>query len=249
MLLSLLASAFAAPVTRPVEWTVGDTRFEGTLVWDDASTEKRPGIALVPNWMGVTPAAVEKAKVIAGDRYVVLVADVYGATVRPANPGEAMKAATSAYADRAALRARAAAAVEALRGADAPVDTDRLAAIGFCFGGATVLELARAGNTVVDAVVSFHGNLSTKLPAARGAVKVPVLALHGAADPYVPAKDVAAFQKEMTSAGADWQLVVYGGAAHCFAEPDAASPPGCVYDPKAGGRAMTAMEALFATVW
>jgi dienelactone hydrolase len=97
--------------------------------------------------------------------------------------------------------------------------------------------------------IRFRGGTSLDLPAARGAVKVPVLALHGAADPYVPAKDVAAFQKEMTSAGADWQLVVYGGAAHCFAEPDAASPPGCVYDPKAGGRAMTAMEALFASVW
>lgn len=240
----LVATALAAPHAEPVTWTVGEQRFEGTLVWDDASKAKRPGLLMVPNWYGATDTAVEKAKGIAGTRYVVLVADLYGAGVRPADDDAAGKAAGALYQDRAAMRARAAAALDVLRAhhGKAPVDEAKLAAIGFCFGGSAVLELGRSGADL-DAVVSFHGGLATPSPAAPGALKGPVLVLNGAADGYVPAADIAAFEAEMTAAGADWQLVQLGGAVHCFTEVGAQNP-GCSYDAKAARRAYSMMDAL-----
>lgn len=240
----LATSASAEIKTRALDYTVGGVEFASTLVWDDAAPGPRTGLVLVPNWMGANEAAVEKAKVIAGSRYVILVADVYGRDVRPANPGEAGQAARAMYADRPLLRARAAKALEVL--AEQPeVDAKRLGAIGFCFGGATVLEMARAGLDGLAGAVSFHGNLSTEMPAAAGAVKAPILVLNGAADPLVPAAQIAGFEAEMNAAGADWTFVNYAGAVHCFAEPDANSPPNCVYDGRAAARAFRAMNDFF----
>jgi len=238
------ASANAAIQTRTLDYTVDGVELSSVLVFDDQAPGPRAGLVLVPNWMGVNEAAVEKAKAIAGSRYVILVADVYGRDVRPANAEEAGRAARAMYADRPALRARAAKALEVL--AEQPeVDTKRLGAIGFCFGGATVLEMARAGVDGLAGVVSFHGNLSTELPAVAGAVKAPILVLNGAADPLVPPAQIAAFEAEMNAAGADWTFINYSGAVHCFAEPDAASPPNCVYDARAAARAFRAMNDFF----
>lgn len=241
--------AEAAPRADAVTWTVGPTTFSGWVVWDDATATKRPGVVMVPNWMGVSPSAVEKARGIAGTKYVVLVADMYGKDVRPKDKDEAKKAAGAVYADRTAMRARAAAAVGALEGqaGKVPVDTTKIGAIGFCFGGSSVLELARSG-AAVDGVVSFHGGLATESPAAAGAVKAPVLVLNGAADPNVPEADVDAFEAEMTKAGADWQLVQLGGAVHCFTEPSDNSP-GCMYDKKAADRAYAMMGDFFDEVF
>ncbi len=240
----LASSAHAEVQTRTLDYAIDGVEFSSTLVWDDAAPGPRPGLVLVPNWMGATESAVEKARAIAGSRYVILVADVYGADVRPANAGEAGQAARAMYADRPALRARAAKALEVLA-AQPEVDAKRLGAIGFCFGGATVLEMARAGTEGLAGVVSLHGNLSTEMPAAAGAVKAPILVLNGAADPLVPAAQIAGFQAEMDAAGADWTFVNYAGAVHCFAEPDAASPPNCVYDARAAARAFRAMNDFF----
>jgi dienelactone hydrolase len=238
------ASANAAIQTRTLDYTVDGVELSSVLIFDDQAPTPRAGLVLVPNWMGVNEAAVEKAKAIAGSRYVILVADVYGRDVRPANAEEAGRAARAMYADRPALRARAAKALEVL--AEQPeVDTKRLGAIGFCFGGATVLEMARAGVDGLAGVVSFHGNLSTELPAAPGAVKAPILVLNGAADPLVPPAQIAAFEAEMNAAGADWTFINYSGAVHCFAERDAASPPNCVYDARAAARAFRAMNDFF----
>ena len=126
------------------------------------------------------------------------------------------------------------------------MDEAKLAAIGFCFGGSAVLELGRSGADL-DAVVSFHGGLATPSPAPAGALKGPVLVLNGAADTYVPAADITAFEAEMTAAGADWQLVQLGGAVHCFTEVGAKNP-GCSYDAKAAKRAYGMMEGLFGEV-
>ncbi|MDP2310954.1 MAG: dienelactone hydrolase family protein [Pseudomonadota bacterium] len=243
---SFVAPAEAAPRAAPVEWTVAGAPYSGFVVYDDASTVKRPGVVMIPNWMGVNAAAVEKAKTIAGTEYVVLLADVYGAEVRPADPKEASEAAAALYADRPALRARAKAAVDTLvaQAGKVPLDASKVGAIGFCFGGSAVLELARSGADL-DAFVSFHGGLATPAPAAKGAVKGPVLVLNGAADANVKPEDIAAFRKEMTDAGADWQLVDFGGAVHCFAEPDANRPPNCLYDAKAARRAFGMMELMF----
>ena len=170
--LGLAASqAHAAMQSKPVEWELDGTKFSGFLVYDDAGANK-PGIVMVPNWMGVSEGAVERAKAIAGSDYVVLVADVYGADVRPKNPQEAGKAAHEAYADLPRLRARAGKALDVLKAnaGGAPLDTTKVAAVGFCFGGSTALELARSG-AELDGVVTFHGGLDTSSPAQPGSVK------------------------------------------------------------------------------
>ncbi len=245
----LLAAApilHAAPTAEPISWTHDGVDFDGFLVYDKGESDLRPGLVMVPNWMGVNDSAIEKAKQVADDDYVVLLVDMYGRGVRPANAQEAGKAAGAVYADRPALRGRIQAALDTLKAqaGKAPLDVARLGGFGFCFGGAVVLELARSGADVAG-VVSFHGNLSTPLPAAAGAVKASVLVLNGADDTYVPAEQIAAFEAEMKAAGADWQFVNYAGAVHCFAEADANSPPGCVYHERSARRAYRAMDDFF----
>ncbi len=243
-LLGLSASVFAKPVAEPVSWNHGGTDFDGYLVYDDGDSDKRPGLVMVPNWMGVNDSAIAKARQIAGDDYVVLLVDMYGRGLRPADADEAGKAAGAVYADREALRGRinAALGVLAASAGRTPLDATKLGAIGFCFGGAVVLDLARSGADIAGAV-SFHGNLSTTIPAKAGDVKASLLVLNGADDTYVPAEQISTFQKEMTDANADWQFVNYSGAVHCFAEADANSP-GCQYDPRAAKRAYAAMETF-----
>lgn len=246
-LLALLSSpaAYGAMQAQSVEWELDGTAFNGFLVYDDAGA-KRPGLVMFPNWMGVTERSVEHARQIAGDDYVVLVADVYGKDLRPASNEEAGKASGAAYSDPAKLRARAAKALDVLKAnaAAAPLDADRLGAFGYCFGGAVSLELARTGADL-DGVVSFHGSLGTQLPAAKGEVKSSLLVLNGAADPYVKPEEIAGFKKEMTEAGADLQYVDFSGALHCFAYADPNPPPGCAYDGKTAKRAFGMMEAFF----
>jgi dienelactone hydrolase len=242
----LVASVPAAPVTREVPYALDGTAFEGTLVYDDTGPARRPGVVMVPNWMGPGTAALEMAQRIAGRDYVVLVADVYGKDVRPKNPDEAGATAGALRADRPLLRARVARALDVLAAQeDVPLDPTRLAAVGFCFGGGAVLELARSGRALAG-VVSFHGNLDTPLPAQRGAIPAAVLVLHGADDPFVPAKDVAALEEEMRAAGADWQLVAYGGAVHSFSEPEANLPGKAAYHPVVARRAFAAMRDFLA---
>lgn len=248
-LLALTATAQAKPVAEPVSWEHGGTTFDGYLVYDADEDDRRPGLLMVPNWMGVTDAAVEKAKQLADDDYVILLVDMYGSGVRPANAQEAGKAAGAVYADREALRGRINTALGVLRDSagKTPLDTSDIGGIGFCFGGAIVLELARSGADVAG-VVSFHGNLETTMPAKQGEVDASLLVLNGAADTYVPQAQITGFQDEMTAAGADWQFVNFSGAVHCFAEADANSP-GCMYDPRAAKRAYGMMEDFFDEVF
>jgi dienelactone hydrolase len=245
-LLALLSpAAFAAMQSTPVEWELDGTAFSGFLVYDDAGA-KRPGLVMIPNWMGVNEMAVEHARKIAGDDYVVLVADVYGKDLRPANFDEAAKATQAAYSDGARLRARAAKALEVLKtnAAGAPLDADDLGAFGYCFGGGVALELARSGADI-DGVVAFHGNLRTPKSAEKGTIKPSLLVLDGAADPWVAVEEIAGFQKEMTDAEADWQFVNFSGAQHCFAYADPNPPKGCAYDERTARRAFAMMESFF----
>jgi dienelactone hydrolase len=252
--LSLLALFLALPVhaeivSREIEWDVDGVSMRGHFVHDD-SRAARGGLVMVPNWMGVNASALDKAKAIAARGYAVLLADVYGAGLRPANAAEAGAAAQSMYADRALLRVRANAALDLLKtqSDSAGFPVDRLGAIGFCFGGATVLELARSGREDLAGVVSFHGGLGTSMPAQAGAVKASVLVLNGAADTYVKPEEIAGFQREMSSAGADWQFVNFADAVHCFAEADANSP-GCLYHERSARRAYRMMDDFFAEVF
>ena len=240
------SSALAAMQSRPVEWKVGNDTFSGTLVHDDASSGKRPGLVMVPNWMGANESAVEKAKAIAGTDYVVLVADVYGKGVRPGDSKEALAQVRKVYADGGvALRARMNEAVRVLQAqaGSTPLDASRIGAIGFCFGGGAVLELARSG-TRLAGVVSFHGNLDSYLPAGN-AINTPVLVLNGANDKDVTVEVATAFKKEMDAAGADWQFVDFGGAAHCFTQPESNDPPNCVYNERAAKRSFGMMRDFF----
>lgn len=243
-MLGLVATpALAAMKSQPLEWQHDGTTFSGVLVYDDEGDARRPGVVMVPNWRGVNASAIAKAEQIADDDYVVLVADVYGKNVRPKDNDAAAAASKPLREDRSLLRARAAAALEALKSqaGNVPLDTRHIAAVGFCFGGTTVLEMARAGMPLAG-VVSLHGGLSTPTPAVAGSGKVPILVLNGAADRSVTAEDIANFGAEMDAAKADWQFVNFSGAVHCFAESDANSPPGCLYDPRAAKRAWKMMD-------
>lgn len=245
LLLALCAlPAMATMRADPVEWTLGETTFRGVLVYDDANAIERPGLVMVPDWMGMTDAAIAKAKHIAGNDYVVLVADVYGKDAQPADSDAARKLTSSLYADREALRARVNKALEVLRAnaSGAPLDASRIAAFGYCFGGATVLELARSGADIA-AAITFHGGLDTTMPARPGEVKASVLVLNGAEDRGT-AGDVAGFKQEMDAAGVDWQFVDFSNTVHCFALPDANSPPGCVYNPLSAERAERMMRGF-----
>jgi dienelactone hydrolase len=238
--------AFAAMQAKPVEWTLGKKSFSGVLVYDDASADKRPGLVMVPDWKGVSDNAIAKARHVAGSDYVVLVADVYGKDVRPKTDEEAMAQVKQLYGDRTLLRARINKALDVLKAqaGAAPLDAKKLGALGYCFGGATVLELARSGADIAG-VVTFHGGLDTSMPARPGAVKASLLVLNGA-DDKGQAPNIAGFEKEMNDAGADWQFVNFSGAVHCFALPEANKPPGCLYNERATKRGESMMRAFFA---
>lgn len=246
LLIALANQGAAEMVVRKVPYELDGRRFEGMLVYDDAVKQTRPGLLMVPNWMGPTEQAAEKAKRVAGQRYLVFVADMYGANIRPKNPEEAAQAAGQVRQDRALMRQRAQRALDVLReeGRAHGLDSAKLGAIGFCFGGGTVLELARSGAQVAG-VVSFHGNLDTPNPADAKNIKAKVLVLHGADDPYVPPAQVEEFTQEMRQAGVDWQLMMFGNAVHSFTDPTAKSPGQAEYNPLVAQRAFGMMNAFF----
>lgn len=249
-LAGLVGLAEAAVVVKPVPYQIDGEAFEGMLIYDDAVTTPRPGLMMVPDWLGVTENSVKQAELIAGDKYVLFMADMYGKAVRPANAEEAGAAAGALRGDRALMRKRAQAAVEVLK-AQAPqvaLDAGKLGAIGFCFGGGAVLELARSGADL-QGFVSFHGNLDTPNPLDAQNIKAPVLVLHGADDPSVPPKQVEGFIAEMKAASTDWQLVSYGGAVHSFSNPQANVPGRNDYHPQVAARAYKAMNQLFDEVF
>ena len=247
VLLGMVAlPAMAAMKTQPVEWQLDGTTFSGVLVYDDGDSDKRPGLVMVPNWKGVNDSAIAKAKQLAGDDYVVLVADVYGKGVRPKTDAEAGPVATKLRNERPVLRARALKAIDVLKAqaGKAPLDASRIGAVGFCFGGTTVLEMARAGAPLAG-VVSLHGGLGSPLPAKAGGTHPSVLVLNGADDKGVSKDDIASFEQEMNAAKVDWEFTNYSGAVHCFAEADANSPPGCLYNERAAKRAWKALDEFF----
>ena len=247
--LLLLAAAFpasAAVKTEVVEYKDGELLCEGVLAWDDAVAGKRPGVVVVHDWMGVGEETKRRVRQLAELGYVALAADVYGKGTRPKDANEAGQLAGKYKGDLPLLRSRARAAFDRLA-KDPRVDAAKVFATGYCFGGTTALELARSGAPLAGAV-SFHGGLATKDPADAKNVKCPLLVLHGAADPWVPPAEVAAFQKEMTDAKVDWQMVFYADAVHAFTNPGAGNDPskGAAYDARADRRSWEAMKAFFA---
>ena len=181
--------------------------------------------------------------------YLAFAIDVYGKGIRPQTPPEAAAQAGIYKKDRALMRARVATGLDVLR-QDPRCDLQRVAAIGYCFGGTCVLELARSGADVLG-VVSFHGGLDTPTPADAQQIRGKVLVLHGGDDPHVPRKDVNAFEDEMRAGGVDWQLVIYGGAVHAFTNPASGNDKsrGVAYDARADRRSWEAMKAFFAELF
>ena len=245
-----VAAAQAKIVTKTVEYQEGGQTLEGFLAYDDAARGKRPGVLVVHEWNGINDHTRQAARDLAALGYVAFAADIYGKGVRPSDP-KASGAEATKYrgGDRKNFRARLAAGLAELK-KDPRVDGAKLAAIGFCFGGTGVLELARSGADV-RGVVSFHGGLDSPAPADGKRIKARVLALHGADDPYVAAKDLEAFEKEMRDAKIDWTLVKYGGAVHSFTNPAAGNDPskGAAYDEKAAKRAWDEMKQFLTEIF
>lgn len=241
--------AHAAIVTKMIEYREGETTLQGYVAYDDAIADKRPGILVVHDWMGFGPFGNQKAQDLAKLGYIAMAVDIYGKGVRPQNTDEAGTLVGVYKADRALLRKRILAGYETLK-KEALVDTDKIAVMGFCFGGTTALELARSG-APIKGVVSFHGGLSTPTPKDAKNIKAKILALHGADDPYVPADEVQAFEKEMSDGHVDWQLIKYSGAVHAFTNPAAGNDnsKGAAYNERADKRSWVAMQDFFQEVF
>lgn len=251
LLLTLLMPTLvqAAIETRSVEYRQGNTRLVGYLAFPKDVTGPLPGILVVHEWMGLNDYAKHRADQLAELGYIAFAADIYGDGKIAANREEAGKLAGSYKNDRPLLRARVAAGLATLK-AQPGVAVDKIAAIGYCFGGTTVLELARSGADIAG-VVSFHGGLDTPTSQDAKNIRAKVLALHGADDPYVPADQVAAFENEMRQAGVDWQLIVYGGAVHGFTNPanGTDNSKGAAYNALADARSWVAMQRFFSELF
>jgi len=235
--------------TRELEYRAGDTALQGFIAWDDAARGRRPGVLVVHEWWGLNEHARHQARRLAEAGYVGLALDMYGKGKVTTHPQDAQAFVSEVTKDPAVLAARFNAALEQLK-RDPHVDTTRIAAIGYCFGGAVVLGMARAGADLA-AVVTFHGALATTSPAQPGKVKARVLVLAGGADPFVPPEQLEAFKREMQAAGARFEVTTYPGAKHGFTNPDAATygMPQLAYDAAADRESWAAMLKLFKEIW
>lgn len=230
------------------DYPADDTHGRGAIALPQGDA-RRPAVAIFADIGGVGAHTEKWANRIAAELgYVALAADVYGEGKSPADFGEGMQWIQALRADPPKLVGRANAALTALR--EHPRCDGRLAAIGFCFGGTVALELARSGATGLDAVTSFHGGLSTTIPAAPGAIRAKILVCHGAEDPMV-GPELPAFLAEMAAAHADCQTIAYTGAVHAFTNEsaDGSMNPAIKYHAPAAARSWRAMAAHFGEVF
>ena len=205
----------------PVEYIAENVVLKGYLTYDHSVKGKRPGILVVHEWWGHNEYARKRARMLAKLGYTALAVDMYGEGKQAEHPKEAGNFAQEIMQNMHLGRERFMAALDLLRQHET-VDTDRIAAIGYCFGGSVVLEMARSGMDL-DGVVSFHGGLSTKEPAQPGEVKAKILVCNGADDQFIPPEQIDAFREEMQKARADFRIISYEGAKHSFTNPDADS--------------------------
>jgi dienelactone hydrolase len=245
MLLILCTAVQAEVRTSDIEYKHNSATLEGYLAYDDSIQGKRPGILVVHEWWGLTPNIKKRVEELASMGYVAFAADIYGKGVVTNNPQKAQELAGPFLKDRKLMRSRAMAGLDILMNHPL-VENSKLAAIGFCFGGTTVLELAR-GHAPLIGIVSFHGGLDTPNPAETKNVNAKILVLHGADDPFASRELVAAFLDEMRNSGADWQMVFFGGAVHAFTNPEADKYgiKGIAYNEKADKRSWKMMKMFF----
>jgi dienelactone hydrolase len=209
-----------------IQYQAGSVTGHGALVWNEKVSGKRPLLLVMPNWLGVTDIVIKRAAKMAGDKYIAFVADMYGGGKTSAGPPESMDLMMAVRKDRVEGRKRVNAALATLvaeadkRGIG---DASRKAAVGFCFGGGNVLELARSGADL-NAVVSLHGDLATTMPAKTGDIKAAVFVIHGSKDPVAPKSDREALEAEMDGVAANWQMLDFGGRVHSFTEEETMMP-------------------------
>ena len=203
-----------------IDYQAGSVKGKGALVWNEKISGKRPLMLVMTNWLGVTETAIKRAQKMAGDKYVAFVADMYGEGKTCAGPPTSQEWMMAVRADRVQGRKRVNAALQTMiaeadkRGIG---DSSKKAAVGFCFGGGNVLELARSGANL-DAVVSLHGDLGTTMPAKKGDIKAAIFVLHGSKDPAAPKTERDALEAELDGVEANWQMLDFGGRLHSFAE-------------------------------
>jgi dienelactone hydrolase len=242
-------SASAAIKTEVVEYKDGDTALEGFLAYDDAKSGPRPGVLVIHDWTGLQDYAKRRATMLAELGYVAFAADIYGKGVRPTEPADCAKQAGKYKGDLPLLRRRVTLGFDQLL-KQKNVDAQKTAAVGYCFGGTTVLELARSGAPVAG-VVSFHGGLSTTQPAAAGRVKAKVLVCQGADDPNVKPPEQAAFKEEMAKAKVNYEFISYPDAVHSFTKREAGNDKstGNAYNEAADKKSWADMQAFFKKIF
>lgn len=246
-LLTLPTLASAAIVGEAIEYqSVGET-CEGWHAYDDSIEGKRPSVLIVHQWTGLTDYEKMRARMLAEMGYNVFALDIYGKGIRP-KPPESGKMAGKFKGDRALYRKRLSDGLAVLKGLP-QTDAGKVAAIGYCFGGTGVLELARSG-AKVQGVVSFHGGLGTPTPEDAKEIACEVVVLHGSIDPFVPADEVADFHREMLAANVAYTFTAYPNAVHAFTQKMAGDDPskGAAYDASADTQSWAAMEAFFGRV-
>ncbi len=202
-----------------VTYTVGEVKLTGYLTYDATQQGQRPGVLVVHEWWGHNDYVRDRAQMLAGMGYTAFALDMYGDGKQANHPGDAQKFMMEVLQDMPAAEARFRAAQKILQD-HTTTDPERIAAIGYCFGGGVILHMARIG-TDLDGVASFHGSLAPSAPAEPGSVKARILVLHGAADPFIPAEQLEGFRSEMDAAGADYEVIEYAGAMHGFTNPGA----------------------------
>lgn len=209
----------AAVIGKEVSYRAGDTLLKGYLAYDDSIRGKRPGVLVVHEWWGHNAYARHRAEMLAALGYTALAVDMYGDGRQASHPDDAGKFAGAVRKNMPEAEARFRAAMKLLH-KHPTVDKQKTAAIGYCFGGGIVLEMARRG-LPLDGVASFHGSLPTTNPAQKGKVKAKILVLNGADDPFTKPEQIAAFKQEMDDAGADYRFIDYPDAKHSFTNPQA----------------------------
>ncbi|TWT66564.1 dienelactone hydrolase family protein [Allorhodopirellula solitaria] len=252
LLVSLMAcqQAVAEVQTKTVEYQDGDVTLSGYVAWDPEVTgHPVPGVLVVHQWMGLTKYEKGRCQQLAELGYVAFALDIYGQDVRPDTVQEAGQTATIYKEDRDLYRRRLNLGLEQLR-QQSGVDKENLVAIGYCFGGTGVIELARSG-AEINGVVSFHGGLDSPSPADGKNITAKMLICHGADDPFVPEADVKACLDELDAADVDWQMNVYSGAVHSFTQPMAGddNSRGAAYNAEADRRSWAAMRVFFAELF
>lgn len=238
-------TAFAEIKSQVIEYKDGNAVLEGYSVYDDAFDRKRPAVMVVHAWKGLGDYERTRADELAKLGYVAFAVDIYGKGIRPVTNEEASAQAAIYRGNRAFMRKRALAGLEELKKNEL-VDVENIAAIGYCFGGGVVLELARSG-AEIKGVVSFHGNLDTPDPEDAKEIKAKVLVLHGEDDSFVSTEQIESFKQEMDTAKVDWRMVSYPNAVHSFTDPDSGDDPskGVAYNRTADLLSWDEMKTFF----